>query len=207
MDISPLEIQKKEFSKSMRGYNKEEVDEFLERLTENYEKIYKENKDLKEQIEFLEGKIQSYKEIEATLKNTLVLAEKTAEEVKINAQKEREIILKQASMQADKILRRAEEKTNQINNQNEELIRQFYLYKTRFKNFLQSQLDYLDCLKLDIFSNNVSDLRVSISDAAAADDKGDEQAFTAEVSAEETLSEETPDERSNIGEISLLKEE
>ncbi|WP_213975546.1 DivIVA domain-containing protein [Tepidanaerobacter acetatoxydans] len=207
MDISPLEIQKKEFSKSMRGYNKEEVDEFLERLTENYEKIYKENKDLKEQIEFLEGKIQSYKEIEATLKNTLILAEKTAEEVKINAQKEREIILKQASMQADKILQHAEEKTNQINNQNEELMRQFYLYKTRFKNFLQSQLDYLDCLKLDIFSNNVSDLRVSTSEAAAADDKDDEQVFTAEVSAEETLSEETPDERSNISEISLLKEE
>ncbi len=207
MDISPLEIQKKEFSKSMRGYNKEEVDEFLERLTENYEKIYKENKDLKEQIEFLEGKIQSYKEIEATLKNTLILAEKTAEEVKINAQKEREIILKQASMQADKILQHAEEKTNQINNQNEELMRQFYLYKTRFKNFLQSQLDYLDCLKLDIFSNNVLDLRVSTSEAAAADDKDDEQVFTAEVSAEETLSEETPDERSNISEISLLKEE
>nr|WP_273701893.1 DivIVA domain-containing protein [Tepidanaerobacter acetatoxydans] len=202
-----MEIQKKEFSKSMRGYNKEEVDEFLERLTENYEKIYKENKDLKEQIEFLEGKIQSYKEIEATLKNTLILAEKTAEEVKINAQKEREIILKQASMQADKILQHAEEKTNQINNQNEELMRQFYLYKTRFKNFLQSQLDYLDCLKLDIFSNNVSDLRVSTSEAAAADDKDDEQVFTAEVSAEETLSEETPDERSNISEISLLKEE
>ncbi len=212
MDISPLEIQKKEFSKSMRGYNKEEVDEFLERLTENYEKIYKENKDLKEQIEFLEGTIQSYKEIEATLKNTLILAEKTAEEVKANAQQEREIILKQASLQADKILQCAEEKSNQINNQNEELMRQFYLYKTRFKNFLQSQLDYLDCLKLDIFNNNISDLSNPTLEAAVTDDEDYEQVFTEEVStekilAEETQTEETSDVRSNISEISFLKEE
>ncbi|GAQ26049.1 MULTISPECIES: DivIVA domain-containing protein [Tepidanaerobacter] len=150
MDLSPLEIQKKEFSKSMRGYNKEEVDEFLEKLTENYEKIYKENKDLRERIELLEETIQSYREIETTLKNTLVLAEQTAEEVKANARKEREIILKQANAEADKIIEGAQKKFNQINNKTEELLRQFNLYKTRFKNFLQSQLDYLDCSELDI---------------------------------------------------------
>lgn len=152
MDLSPLEIQKKEFSKSMRGYNKEEVDEFLEKLTENYEKIYKENKDLRERIELLEETIKNYREIETTLKNTLVLAEQTAEEVKANARKEREIILKQANAEADKIIEGAEKKFNQINNKTEELLRQFNLYKTRFKNFLQSQLDYLECNELDISS-------------------------------------------------------
>lgn len=115
-------------------------------------------------------------------------------------------------MQADKILQRAEEKTNQINNQNEELIRQFYLYKTRFKNFLQSQLDYLDCLKLDIFNNNISDLSNPTLEAAVTDDEDYEQVFTEEVStekilAEETQTEEISDERSNISEISFLKEE
>lgn len=155
MDLSPLEIQKKEFSKSMRGYNKEEVDEFLEKLTENYEKIYKENKDLRERIKLLEESIQNYKEIENTLKNTLVLAEQTAEEVKANARKEREIILKQASIEADKIIEDAERNFNKINSKTEELFRQFNLYKTRFKNFLQSQLEYLDCAELDI-SNMIS---------------------------------------------------
>lgn len=108
LDISPLEIQKREFGNAIRGYNKTEVDEFIDRLLQSYESIYKENKNLKERILLLEEKIQSYKEIETTLKNTLVLAEKTAEEVKNNAQKERETILKKTLLRAEKILQRAE---------------------------------------------------------------------------------------------------
>lgn len=200
MDISPLEIQKKEFGKSIRGYNKEDVDEFLDRLLQNYEKIYKENKDLKEQILSLEEKMQSYKEIEATLKNTLILAEKTAEDVRINAQKERETVLKQASLQVEKIAQRAEQKHNQINNKNEELRRQFYLYKTRFKNFLQSQLDYLDSPELDIFNNNESALLESMLEAAVTDDK--------EVYNEENLDPMgSIDETSSVDDISGLNEE
>ncbi len=200
MDISPLEIQKKEFGKSIRGYNKEDVDEFLDRLLQNYEKIYKENKDLKEQILSLEEKMQSYKEIEATLKNTLILAEKTAEDVRINAQKERETVLKQASLQVEKIVQRAEQKYNQINNKNEELRRQFYLYKTRFKNFLQSQLDYLDSPELDIFNNNESALLESMLEAAVTDDK--------EVYNEENLDPMgSIDETSSVDDISGLNEE
>ena len=191
MDISPLEIQKKEFGKSIRGYNKEEVDEFLDRLLEGYEKIYKENRDLKEQIELFEEKMQNYKEIESTLKNTLVLAEKTAEEVKINAQKEREAVLKQASLQAEKILQRAEQKYNQINNQNEELRRQFYLYKIRFKNFLQSQLDYLDTSELSIFGT-------SLEAAATADD---------ESNTEETLSEVSTNIKDSLNTAIVFQEE
>lgn len=151
LDISPLEIQKKEFSKSLRGYNTEEVDGFLDMLLKNYETIYKQNRDLKEQIQLLQEKIQSYQDIESTLKNTLVLAEKTAEEVKNNAEKEKEAILKEATLQAKEILQQAKQRFCQINNQNEELRQQFNLYKIRFKNFLQSQLDYLDSLELDIF--------------------------------------------------------
>lgn len=190
MDISPLEIQKKEFGKSLRGYNKEEVDEFLDRLLQNYEKIYKENRDLKEQIELLEEKMQNYKEIEATLKNTLVLAEKTAEDVRVNSQNEREAILKQASLQAEKILQQAEQKYNKINNENEELRRQFCLYKTRFKNFLQSQLDYLDSSEPDIFDNNDSGVFGSILEAAVTED-------------EEMCFKETTDEVSNSEKASL----
>ncbi|MCG1013376.1 DivIVA domain-containing protein, partial [Tepidanaerobacter sp. GT38] len=120
MDISPLEIQKKEFSKALRGYNTDEVDEFIDRMLENYERIYKENRDLKEQIQLLQEKLQNYRDIEATLKNTLVLAEKTAEEVKSNAEKEREAILKEASLRAEGILQSAKQQFNKINDQNEQ---------------------------------------------------------------------------------------
>ncbi|MGI5857850.1 MAG: DivIVA domain-containing protein [Tepidanaerobacteraceae bacterium] len=170
-----MEIQKKEFGKSIRGYNKEEVDEFLDRLLQSYERIYKENRDLKEQIELLEEKMQGYKDIEATLKNTLVLAEKTAEDVRINAQKEREAVLKQAYLQAEKILQRAEQKCNQLNDKNEELRRQFYLYKIRFKNFLQSQLEYLESPELKVFEKNDPVLIDTVLEVASTEDEENEK--------------------------------
>lgn len=125
--------------------------------------------------------MQSYKDIEATLRNTLVLAEKTAEDVRKNVQNERETVLKQASIQAQKILKQAEQKYNQINSQNEELRRQFFLYKIRFKNFLQSQLDYLDSSEMNIFDDENLALFNSTLEVAVT---GDEDANT----------EETPEE-------------
>ena len=171
MDISPLEIQKKEFSRSIRGYNIEEVDEFLDNLLANYERIYKENRDLREQIQLLHEKMQSYKDIETTMKNALVLAEKTAEEVKSNAEREKEAILKEARLHAKEIIQQAKERFNQIHTQNEELRQQFCLYKIRFKNFLQSQLEYLDSLELDVLGDSDYLCCESALEAAAAEDK------------------------------------
>jgi len=180
MGISPLEIQKKEFSRSLRGYNTEEVDEFLDNLLQNYEKLYKENRDLKEQLQLLQEKMQSYKDIEATIKNTLVLAEKTAEEVRKNAEKEKDAILKAATLKAKEIIQQARERFNQINNQSEELRQQFCLYKIRFKNFLQSQLEYLDSLELDVFTDNSYTCYETSLEAAAAGDE-DNQGMSQEI--------------------------
>jgi len=181
MDISPLEIQKKEFSRSIRGYNTEEVDEFLDKLLDSYEKIYTENRNLKEQIQLLQEKMKSYKDIEATIRNTLVLAEKTAEEVKNNAERERESILKEAKLQAKEILQQAQERFNQINSRNEELRQQFCLYKIRFKNFLQSQLDYLESLEADIFDENKLCCNTALEVAAAFDEDTNIQETDTEV--------------------------
>ncbi|HQA60764.1 MAG: DivIVA domain-containing protein [Tepidanaerobacteraceae bacterium] len=181
MDISPLEIQKKEFSRSIRGYNTEEVDEFLDNLLANYERIYKENRDLREQIQLLHEKMQSYKDIETTMKNALVLAEKTAEEVKSNAEREKEAILKEARLHAKEIIQQAKEQFNQINNQNEELRQQFCLYKIRFKNFLESQLEYLDSLELDLFADSASSCESALKAAAASDGEENRQDTDREV--------------------------
>jgi len=169
MDITPLQIQKKEFSKVFRGYNKEEVDEFLDKVSFDYEKIYKDNKDLKEELENIKEQIKSYKELEVTLKNTLVMAEKTAEDVKNNALRDRNSILKEAMLRAQDILSQAERKYDSTKEQLEELRRQFYLYKTRFRNFVQSQIDFLDSFELDIFDDEEEKFE-SFFEAAAGED-------------------------------------
>ncbi|WDU84100.1 DivIVA domain-containing protein [Caloramator sp. Dgby_cultured_2] len=87
MTITPNDIANKEFKKVFRGYDADEVDEFLDQIVEEYEKIYKENLNLKEKISTLNEKIEHYANIESTLQNTLVLAQSAAEQAKENSKK------------------------------------------------------------------------------------------------------------------------
>ncbi|TYP54904.1 DivIVA domain-containing protein [Thermosediminibacter litoriperuensis] len=149
MILTPLDIQKKEFRKSFRGYSEEEVKDFLEKVTQSYEKMYRENQDLKEEIKFLREKLREYQDLESTLKKAIILAEKAAEDLRRNAEKEKELILKGARSKAVEMIGRAEARYNAINDQYEEIKRQFLLFKTRFLNFLQSQIDMINTMVLD----------------------------------------------------------
>ena len=89
--ITPLEIENKKFSKQMMNvYSVEEVDDFLDELTIDYSKNYKEVTELRAKVEELNSSLAQYKSIESTLQNTLVMAQTTAEEVK-NATENKDI--------------------------------------------------------------------------------------------------------------------
>src|SRR5690554_51901 len=98
--LTPLDIQNKEFKKGIRGYKEDEVDEFLDEIMINYEKLFKENAELKDKIENAQQQVEQYKNIENTLKNTLVVAQNTAEEVKSSAQKKSQLIIEEAEIKA-----------------------------------------------------------------------------------------------------------
>ena len=86
--ITPLDIENKKFTKQMmKGYNVDEVDDFLDELTLEYGKLYKENAELKAQREELDTNVGKYKNIENTIQNTLIMAQKTADEVQEVAKK------------------------------------------------------------------------------------------------------------------------
>ena len=101
--ITPLDIENKRFAKQMmNGYSVEEVDDFLDQLTVDYEKMYKEASENKRRIEELEKSIEHYKTIEGTLQNTLVMAQSAADEVKNIAKQQAEQIVKEAEGSARK---------------------------------------------------------------------------------------------------------
>lgn len=193
MPMAPVDILKKEFHRSFRGYNDEEVKSYLERISQDYEKLYKENQDLKEEISSLEDKLRQYKESESTLKNTLILAEKAAEDTKKNAQKEKDLILKDALLKASRLVDKAEKKYISLNNQYEELKQQFILFKTRFLNFLQSQIELINTYELN--EKYDSDLFSSFEEAAA----GSEQKIKHEVESQE------PEEKDEGGIENILE--
>ena len=95
--ITPLDIENKRFAKQMmNGYNVEEVDDFLDELTEDYTKNYKEVNELSAKVEELNNSLVQYKAIESTLQDTLVMAQTMAEEVKNVAKQKADQIVEEA---------------------------------------------------------------------------------------------------------------
>ena len=107
MKLTPLDIRHKEFKRGMRGYADVEVDEFLDEIADEYERLFKENIDLQERVETLEEKVAGYKRIEETLQKTLVNAQASAEEQKQNANKEAQLILQDAELKARQMVNEA----------------------------------------------------------------------------------------------------
>lgn len=99
--LTPLDIHNKEFKRSFRGYNEDEIDEFLDMVVKDYETLYRENIDLKETVERLKSKVENFERLENTLHNTLVVAQETAEEVKLNANRESEDLRNSAKREAE----------------------------------------------------------------------------------------------------------
>ena len=142
--ITPLDIENKKFSKQMmNGYSVEEVDEFLDDLTADYEKAYKESTELKARVNELEKSLLHYKTIEDTLQNTLVMAQTTAEEVKEVAKKQAEQIIQEAEGNARKSLDDLGQEILIKKKEMEDIKKQFDVYKAKMESLLISQLELL----------------------------------------------------------------
>lgn len=142
--LTPLDIHNKEFKRGFRGYNEEEVDEFLDRVIKDYETLYRENLELKETIERLNSKLEHYQHMENTLHSTLVIAQETAEEVKLNAKKETELMIKEAEISAQKLVEEAMGKVRRMTGEYEELQKQSQIFRTRLRTLLQAQMEMLN---------------------------------------------------------------
>ncbi|MBI5074719.1 MAG: DivIVA domain-containing protein [Nitrospirae bacterium] len=114
MRISPLEIQQKQFKMKFRGFDVEEVFGFLEIVREEMEDLLRENSNLKENIQRAESQIREYRDMEITLKETLMTAQQMVEDYKTNARKEAELLVKEAEAKADIMIKEAHEKVIKI---------------------------------------------------------------------------------------------
>lgn len=107
--LTPMDIHSREFKKGIRGYKESEVDEFLDRVVADYEKLWRDNERLKEQIRFNEKEINHYRNLERNLQDTLVVAQKTADEVvsaaKKNAREMRENAVRESKTMYDNTVR------------------------------------------------------------------------------------------------------
>ena len=148
--ITPLDIENKKFSKQMmNGYSVEDVDDFLDELSVDYSKVYKELSDLKTKVEELEASLSRYKNIEGTLQETLIMAQSTAEEVKNVAKQQADQIVADAKASVQESINQLNQDIIAKEQQKEELQKQFEVYKAKMESLLISQLELLKDINKD----------------------------------------------------------
>jgi len=149
--ITPLDIENKRFAKQMmNGYNVDEVDDFLDELTIEYEKLYKENSELKANAEELTNNVGQYKSLETTLQNTLVMAQKTADEIQSVAKQQADQIIKDAEFAARSSVEELNMQYAAKQRELDELKKQFDVYKAKMESLLISQLEILKDVNADL---------------------------------------------------------
>ena len=107
--ITPMDIHNKTFSKGLRGYSEEEVNDFLRQIVTDYEQIYREHREMEEEMDQMKVKLSNYERISDTMTATLQLAKDTAENVKKNAKRNAEILISNAKMEGDRQVKDAED--------------------------------------------------------------------------------------------------
>lgn len=107
--ITPMDIHNKTFSKGLRGYSEEEVNDFLRQIVTDYEQIYREHREMEEEMDQMKVKLANYEKISDTMTATLQLAKDTAENVKKNAKRNADILISNAKMEGEKQVKDAEE--------------------------------------------------------------------------------------------------
>lgn len=141
---TPLDIENKKFSKQMmNGYSVEEVDDFLDELTVDYEKIYKQSTESNTKIESLMQELEKYKNIESTLQNTLIMAQSTSDEIKKVAKQEADQLIREAQGKAKEATMEIEKDIAIKTKELEDLQKQFDVYKAKMESLLISQLELL----------------------------------------------------------------
>jgi len=147
--LTPLDIHNKEFKRSMRGYNEDEVNDFLDRIIKDYEALIRHNKELEERNAQIEEQVKHFRLMEDSLGKSIMLAQETAEELKQNARKEAQLVIREAEKNADRIVQDALNKARKSALELDEVRKQASIYRARFRSLLQAQAEMLETSEWD----------------------------------------------------------
>jgi len=153
MRITPLDVRKQEFRKGMRGLDPDEVYAFLATVADEYEAALNDNKALRERLLELDDKVQEYRTIERTLRDTLVTAERVTVESKDNARREASLIVKEAQLQAERSLRDISSEAVRLRQEIQRLRSQRDAYVAKMRVVAESHVKFLDSAERDFRSD------------------------------------------------------
>ena len=151
--ITPLEMEKLEFETKLGGYKKDSVDGVFQVIKSDYEKIYKENIELRDKISVLEGLVSKYKDMEDTMQSAIILAQQSADNAMAAAREKADAIMKEAEAKAiayesEQVARRESIKASITS-----LEKDMTVFVSKNISLLQSQIDILNKMKNDTLAD------------------------------------------------------
>ncbi|WP_438326797.1 DivIVA domain-containing protein [Staphylococcus pseudintermedius] len=143
MAFTPSEIKNKAFTRIKNGFEPTEVEQYLAQLSHEIERLKEDKKQLEKVLEERDAHIQSFKEVEKSVGEAIVSAQRAADETKAAAQKERDAIIQKAQAEASQIVNDGIEKARRLSFQTEDMKRQSKVFRSRFRMLVEAQLDLL----------------------------------------------------------------
>ncbi|GEK89879.1 cell division initiation protein [Alkalibacterium putridalgicola] len=152
MALTPMDIHNKEFPVRMRGYDQDEVNDYLDQIIKDYEMLLKQKKETEKKLDLAEEKLANYDQMHDSLNKSILVAQEAADRLKLNAEKEAEMIAKEANTEAsnlkhdaennaDELLKDAVNKARKIEQETEELRKQSRIFRQRLQLMIESQLE------------------------------------------------------------------
>src|SRR5215216_5011293 len=144
MSLTPVEIRHVNLRRRPLGYERRETDDLLANVVTSFEEVWRERADLRDAIEELEHELTRQKEVEGALRNTLLTAERMADDVRTHARREADVIISEARATARDIVSGAESERERINNEIRRLRALELDVKADYRAFLMAALDRLE---------------------------------------------------------------
>lgn len=207
--ITPMDIHNKTFSKGLRGYSEEEVNDFLRQIVTDYEQIYREHREMEEEMDQMKVKLSNYERISDTMTATLQLAKDTAENVKKNAKRNADILISNAKMEGDRQVKDAEDYRRRLAETMIHTEGNMKNYVSKIRKDLElalASIDALENLKAPIVPGYAYPA-VEPEEEAPKTEEASFEATAEETVAEEAVSEEPAAEESGTGEEEPSAEE
>lgn len=196
--ITPMDIHNKTFSKGLRGYSEEEVNDFLRQIVTDYEQIYREHREMEEEMDQMKLKLSNYERISDTMTATLQLAKDTAENVKKNAKRNADILISNAKMEGDRQVKDAEDYRRRLAETMIHTEGNMKNYVSKIRKDLElalASIDALENLKAPIVPGYAYPaVELPEEEAPKTEEAQKTEEASSEAVAEEALPEETPAE-------------
>lgn len=201
--ITPMDIHNKTFSKGLRGYSEEEVNDFLRQIVTDYEQIYREHREMEEEMDQMKVKLSNYERISDTMTATLQLAKDTAENVKKNAKRNADILISNAKMEGDRQVKDAEDYRRRLAETMIHTEGNMKNYVSKIRKDLElalASIDALENLKAPIVPGYAYPaVELPEEEEAPKTEEVSSEAAQEETAAEEAVSEEPAAEESGAG--------